>query len=383
MPDVYPEVRLGDVADRVQRLEAPIPGRSYRQIGVRLWGEGAYDRGPIDGADTTYASLNKVESGDIIVNKIWARNGSVAVVDDRTEGCYGSAEFPVFVPKRDRLDPRWFHWYTKTRALWAQCDEKSRGTSGQNRMHPDRFLDVTMPMPSADEQKRVVGRIEAIAMRVEEARQLRRETRVDSQCLLGAAFHTIAQDAPRIALGEVAPLDRRPVRIDAGRSYPQIAVRSFGKGVFSKPPLLSDEITWQKPFLVRAGDILISNIKAWEGAIAVVGEEDDGRVASHRYLTFTPLPKVATARFLCFFLLTREGLEAVGGASPGSADRNRTLSAKVLQQTRVPVPPIAAQLWFDQLIEKVFGWRRAIDDVDNVLDAIMPSVLRRAFGGEL
>jgi type I restriction enzyme R subunit len=49
---------------------------------------------------------------------------------------------------------------------------------------------------------------------------------------------------------------------------PSIAVRSFGRGTFHKPPLNGNEVTWEKPFLVKAGDILVSNIKAWEGALA-------------------------------------------------------------------------------------------------------------------
>ena len=53
------------------------------------------------------------------------------------------------------------------------------------------------------------------------------------------------------------------------KSYPQIAGRAFGRGTFHKPALEGSEVTWEKPFRVEAGDILISNIKAWEGAIAV------------------------------------------------------------------------------------------------------------------
>jgi type I restriction enzyme S subunit len=64
-----------------------VPGTAYRQIGVKLWGEGAYEREPMDGGATKYAQLFRAEAGDVIVNKIWARNGSVAVVPDALAGC--------------------------------------------------------------------------------------------------------------------------------------------------------------------------------------------------------------------------------------------------------------------------------------------------------
>ena len=127
----YPRVPLREVCQPVERLESPTPGKVYRQIGVRLWGQGAYEREAIDGGKTRYATLSRVEADDIIVNKIWARNGSVAVVSPELSGCYGSGEFPTFAPDRDKLLPGWFHWITKTRDFWQQCDEKSQGTSGK------------------------------------------------------------------------------------------------------------------------------------------------------------------------------------------------------------------------------------------------------------
>jgi type I restriction enzyme, S subunit len=59
-------VRLAEVIDPVFRAEAPIPGKAYRQIGVKLWGEGAYEREPVDGGKTKYAQLFRAEADDVI-----------------------------------------------------------------------------------------------------------------------------------------------------------------------------------------------------------------------------------------------------------------------------------------------------------------------------
>jgi type I restriction enzyme S subunit len=141
---------------------------------VRLWGEGAYERESIDGGETRYAQLFRAEAGDVIVNKIWARNGSVAVVGETLAGSFGSGEFPMFRPRHDRVDVRWLHWLTKTPAFWEQCDQKSRGTSGQNRIRPERFLEIEIPLPPLDVQRRSIARIEELAAQIDEARSLRR-----------------------------------------------------------------------------------------------------------------------------------------------------------------------------------------------------------------
>ena len=162
MSKAWPLVPLGDVVLPVERTEAPTAGKVYRQIGVRLWGAGAYEREAIDGAQTKYQTLSRVETDDIIVNKIWARNGSVAVVSEALAGCYGSNEFPTFAPIRGKLAPRWIHWLTKTKSFWEQCDEKSRGTSGKNRIRPEQFLEIEIPLPPLPEQRRIVARIEEL-----------------------------------------------------------------------------------------------------------------------------------------------------------------------------------------------------------------------------
>lgn len=109
----WPKVALGDVCVPVERFVTPSAGTAYRQLGVRLWGEGAYERETIDGGDTKYSKFNRLEANDLVVNKIWARNGSVAVVPQELAGTYVSGEFPTFALDQDRADPRWIRLITK------------------------------------------------------------------------------------------------------------------------------------------------------------------------------------------------------------------------------------------------------------------------------
>ena len=185
----WPVVALGEVAKRVKRSETPEPGTPYRQIGVRLWGQGAYQRETVDGSETRYPVFYRVQKDDIIVNKIWARNGSVAVVTANLDGSFGSAEFPTYEVDRTVLLPGWFAWFTKTPELWAQCDNLSRGTSGQNRLRPERFLDVHLPLPPLNEQQRIVAKLDKVAGLVGEAKAINANIRHEVQVLLRALVH--------------------------------------------------------------------------------------------------------------------------------------------------------------------------------------------------
>ena len=128
---------------------------------------------------------------------------------------------------------------------------------------------------------------------------------------------------------------------------------------------------------------MISNIKAWEGAIAVANSNDHSRVGSHRYITCVPKKGLTTANFLCFYLLTEGGLEKVQEASPGSAGRNRTLAMKRLEKIEVPVPAYDKQLWFDSLQSKAAALKQAHAANQTELDALLPSILDKAFKGAL
>jgi len=379
----WPCVPVGEMASPADRNETVVPEKEYRQLGVRLWGKGAYARESIDGVDTKYKTLNRVATGDIVVNKIWARNGSVSVVQSDLDGCYVSGEFPLYSPNPGALLPDWFLLASKCRWFWHQCDELSRGTSGKNRIKPSQFLRVKIPLPPLPEQKRIVDKVQSLTSKIDEAQELRSDINTDRIAALRSLFRRLTDGAPRRPMSEVAPLERRPVQIKEDESYPELGIRSFGRGTFHKPTLQGSELTWQKLFHIHSGDIVLSNIKAWEGAIGVATEEDHNRVGSHRYLTCVVNPDAATANFVSFYLLTREGLEHVGHASPGSADRNRTLGMRALMDIPVPVPALHIQHHFDRVHRQMAETTDTEAQSGKKLDALVPAVLDRAFKGAL
>ena len=376
-------VPLGDVAKRIQRAETPQPGTAYRQIGVRLWGQGAYQRETVDGSETKYSSFYRVQRDDIIVNKIWARNGSVAVVTSALDGSFGSSEFPTYEADRESLLPDWFAWFTRTPDLWEQCANLSRGTSGKNRLRPERFLEVRLPLPPLAEQHRIVAKLDKVAGLVEERRRVLETAEHDAQAMLSNAFREVIDGAPYRPMAEVAPLVRRPVAVEPDRSYPELGVRSFGRGTFHKPALAGIAVRSKKLFRIRQGDLLFNIVFAWEGAIAIAQTKDEGRVGSHRFLTCVPDETRTTADFLRFYFLTSAGLQKLGEASPGGAGRNRTLGLKKLDAITVPVPSLERQRWFDRLQTQVHQvetiWKSAVQDVD----ALLPSILHRTFHAKI
>jgi type I restriction enzyme, S subunit len=186
---------------------------------------------------------------------------------------------------------------------------------------------------------------------------------------------------PLVPLAEVAPITRRPVETEPDRVYPIIAARGFGRGIFRQPTLIGAELTWQRLFQARTGDLLISNIKAWEGAVGVVSQEDDGCFCSHRYITCVCDRNRVIPEFLFRYLTTPVGLRKLGEISPGSADRNRTLSQRKLAALMVPLPTIKEQRLlvakFDHVAALVRAARHLLDEVDLEIAALLAQTERK------
>lgn len=349
MKQAWPQVRLSDVMSQVQRDEAPASGTNYRQIGVRLWGQGAYERESIDGSQTQYAKLFEAREGDIVVNKIWARNGSVAVVGDSLSGSWGSTEFPLFEPDRTRLNPRWMHWITKAPWFWNACDEHAQGTSGKNRIKPDQFLGIEIPLPPLEVQQSIVARIDTVQHHLQAADKLRALIDKDVASLLAVRFSETLAQATWLPMRKAAPIVRREVAIETDSNYSELGVRSFFKGAFIRRTVTGDEFTWQKLYQIKVDDLIFSNIMAWEKAIALADSAHDKCVGNHRMLTCEANTEVALPAYLHYYFTTDEGFTKVYAASSGTAARNRTLTADALMSLEVPLPSLALQKQFVNL----------------------------------
>ena len=201
--------------------------------------------------------------------------------------------------------------------------------------------------------------------------------------MLLATFSKLISIGTLQSMGKIAPITRRPITVKMESTYPELGIRSFGKGTFHKPAVRGVEIGSKKLFCLEPGDLVFSNVFAWEGAIAIAKAEDAGRVGSHRFIACAPKQGVATANFLCFYFLTEDGLRKLGDSSPGGAGRNRTLGLEALSATQVPLPPYEKQLGFDDLHSKVDALKKLQTETAAELAALLPSILDKAFKGEL
>lgn len=379
----WTEVALGEVLEQVDRMESVRPEAKYRLLGVRLEGRGAFHRETKLGTETSAATLNRVEKGDFIYSRLYAWKGAFSLIDESLDGCFVSNEFPLFraIPSA-QINLSYLRQWFRLPKVWRLVEEDCQGSTPttRNRFKEQYFRNLKIPLPPLAEQQRIVAHLDAIEERLNRIQKLREESRVELLAGLRSAFHKIEAESEWLPMEEVAPLVRREVLVDPEGSYPELGIRSFGRGTFHKPPVLGIDTT-KRLFEIHEGDLVFNNVFAWEGAIAVAQKVDHGRVGSHRFITCICDRERVFPEILQFYFQTVAGLEKIGKASPGGAGRNRTLGIKKLEKIAIPVPSLEKQREFLELLEL----RRRIQEQSTKSvtrnDALIPSLLDQIFSG--
>jgi type I restriction enzyme, S subunit len=393
MANGWQEVPLKVVAKPISRAVPVEAGKAYRTIGVKWWGMGAYERETIDGSRTAAKTLSIVREGDLIINKIWVRHGSVAIAGKDVDGCAGSGEFPTFELDLNRIDSRWLHWQTKMRSFWEKCDNLSRGTSGKNRIKPELFLTINIPLPPLTEQRRIAEGIESLAARVQEAQRLREETDIESDVFWKRSLASVFLPNPNI---QETVEDACEAMIDNLHSTPRydgnkfLCVRSqdIGWGDINYSTMLkTSEAEFQER--TRRGE-------PQKGDIVFVREGDIGRCAvldgSHklslgqRVMMLRPDTSKIISHYLMYQLMSEQVLDAqLLEGKKGTTSHHLNISH--FRKARINVPPLDEQrrivAYLDGLQAKVNTLRELQAESAKELSALMPSILDKAFKGEL
>ena len=149
----------------------------------------------------------------------------------------------------------------------------------------------------------------------------------------------------RVRVGDVLRLERTRITPDPKQTYRQIGIYSWGKGVIENDPISGAELSKVTYYHFPPAALLLSNIQAWEAAIATSSAEQAHRfIASQRFLPYVPIKKhEVDTRYLLHFFLSDAGMALIRKASPGTVTRNRTLGIAAFENLLIPLPGLPEQ----------------------------------------
>lgn len=238
---------------------------------------------------------------------------------------------------------------------------------------------IEIPLPTFSEQQAIVSHLDTLAEKSRLINEHLDAIETDAERLLAVQFRDAINSAPLRIMAAIAPLVRREEQICLEENYLELGIRSFGKGTFHKPALTGAEVGTKRLFRIEPGDLLFSNVFAWEGAIAIAQLNDAGRFGSHRFISCIADKNITSVEFLRYYFLSEAGMAKINDASPGGAGRNRTLGLEKLMAIEVPLPTLEVQQTFDTLQAKVAELKAKHAVIRKANQALLPSTLERVF----
>ncbi len=391
----WPKVRLAEVLHRSDAMIELQPDVEYRQITLKLWGKGAVLRGVLTGAEIASPRQIVARRNQFILSRIDARNGALGIVPDDLDGAIVSNDFPVFNVVADRMLPAYLGWMCKTAAFVEECRRASEGTTNRVRLQEDNFLAQKIPLPPLAEQRRVVARIDALAAKIHEARALREQATEGTNGLLVAAMRSLFMANNPDGWQSLSIENCCKAIIDyRGRTPP---ISEDGIPHLTSANIKNGRIDWNtskfvtkdvyRDYMTRGipepGDVIFT-MEAPLGDAGVVPDRRRFSLAQ-RTLLLRPNRNLVEPRFLARVLTSPDVREAIYAKATGTTVKG--IASKRLKQILLPVPPIPAQHrivdYLGDLQDKTDALKAVQAETSAELDALMPSILDKAFRGEL
>lgn len=141
-------------------------------------------------------------------------------------------------------------------------------------------------------------------------------------------------------LSEIMHNEQRAVN-KPNEPYIRVGIRSHAKGTFHELVENPVEVNMDILYVVKKDDLILNITFAWEHAIALADENDDGKLVSHRFPTYV-FDNNSPAYYKYVFCqdMFRQRLELI---SPGGAGRNRVLNKTDFLNLEIFCPPLPEQ----------------------------------------
>lgn len=378
MKNGWSRATFGDLFDLDLDSVAVDASASYQMVGVLSYGRGLFGKPPVGGADTSYKTFYRLHSGQLVVSQLFGWEGAIAPVTSEFEGAYVSSQFPTFRPKAN-LDAGFARWVLRNPTVWEQLKGAAKGMGDRRRtLSPEIFFGVSTVMPPLAEQQRIASHLDAIQTSLNCAQKLREASVVETQAFTVSLHHHLSKGRVR-QLNQLLRLDEEQMPIKADGSYPQVGIRSFGEGMFRKPPTLGSETTYRVFNVLRAGKLVMSQVKGWEGAVAVCPADLDGWFVSPEYRTFACREGECDPDYLAHLVRTRWFHQLLSEATRGVGARRERIRPEMLLGIEVPFPDLADQRTAQASIERLTQATALASQSAPHTEALLPSLLDRIF----
>ena len=374
-------VQLKDFLERSTVCVSIDPEKQYKQVTVRLWGQGVCLRDIVYGSEIGADRRTLVSENQFILSRIDARHAAFGLIPKTLDGAVVSSDFPVYDVNADIVLPDYLRWMSRSSQFLALCRSSSKGTTNRVRVEEKAFLNFTVSLPDIPEQRRVVELLDNIEGKLKQVTSLSANIADDSEFLCQSLL--FGKSHPKQRLSEFLTLRQAKTIVDATQEYEFAGVYSFGKGVFRGNKKSGMEFAYKTLTEVHAADFVYPKLMAWEGALGVVPDDLQGLFVSPEFPVFSVNQSIILPLTLLFYFKKPEIWSELAALSSGTNARRRRLHPERFLSYEMPVPPMPLQLAASEVYRRtkeLAGIDHSMRDLHKkLLPAIIEKVFRRTF----
>jgi hypothetical protein len=120
----------------------------YRRPRVQLHFRGARIRDRVFGSEIGSKLQTVIRTNDLILSRIDARNGALALVPSELDGSIATGDFPVFEIRTERALPAYLRFCLFQPSMLRVYEHLSRGSTNRRRLSVEKFLDLQIAIPT-------------------------------------------------------------------------------------------------------------------------------------------------------------------------------------------------------------------------------------------
>lgn len=367
-------VQLGEVIKQRKQFITIDDAVMYSRPTVKLHAQGILLRDRVLGASIKTKKQQVCRADEFLVAEIDAKAGGFGIVPKDLDGSLVSSHYFLYQLDSTLLLPQFLELVLKTKEFRRQVE--AQGTTNYAAIKARDVYGYTIPLPAVEEQKQIVSKIYTIQRKLQAADELR--TCVKGK--FGSLFLSLhGATGTQCKLGDLLELHEDMVRIQPSQAYPQVGIRGFGGGLFSKKAISGTETTYKVFNRLYEDAIVLSQVKGWEGAITVCPKMLSGMYVSPEYRTFICKPNIANPTYMqevvhspWFWKYLQEATRGVG------ARRERVRPEKFLG-IELHMPSFERQNSIVAILNTLKGARQIHTEIQSSIDAVMPSALQKVF----
>lgn len=383
--------KLAQVLTPVSRAEFVDPTKEYRLLGIRLEGMGPFLRETVTGSQSAATRLFKVQSGDFIYSRLFAWRGAFGVIEPELDDCYVSGEFPTFKSIADRIDTEflrlWFRLPSTIERVEVDCTGSTPLT--RNRFKENFFLDLEIPLPPLPEQRRIVARIESLAVMIQKARGFRQQVAEETDAMLVSALKHLRLP-PRSVTKSISECSS----MSTGTTPPSYRSDYYGGPIpwytpgdleyqqrlgASSRTLSEQALVERKARIFDPGTILLVAIGGSLGKVGLAHE----RCSANQQITGIKFSVDILPEY-GFWWMRRLGKDLMAAAPQATLP---IINQERIGIFEIAIPSLSEQrrvvAYLDGLQAKVDALKKLQSETAAELAALLPSILDKAFKGEL